>query len=146
MAGRRFILQVAGRHAPGDLADIDHAWDRVSLSTVLRVKVRDQAALQGLLRQVHDLGLSLLDLHEATGPPRHPKAERDYEVTVEGPVGEVVETTLSDHIGPIHVSSRYSFIDPVVMGEVLTRLLDRGADLEHAGEQNDTPDREARRA
>ena len=45
MAGRRFILQVTGRHAPGDLAGIDHAWDRVSLSTVLRVKVRGERDL-----------------------------------------------------------------------------------------------------
>ena len=135
MVGRRFILQVSGRHASGDVAGIDHVPDRVRLSTVLRVNVRDQAALQGLLRRVHDLGLSLVDLHDAGTPGDSPNAQRSYEVTVDGPVGEVVEEALSDYIGPIHVSSRYSFADPVLMGEVLTRLLGRGAELEHASEQ-----------
>jgi hypothetical protein len=140
MAGRRFILQVSGRQAPGDLAGIDHVVDRVRLSSVLRASVRDQAALHGLLRRVHDLGLSLLDLHEAGASPSRSGTERDYEVTVDGPVGEVVETTLVDYIGPLHVSSRYSFTDPVLMGEVLSRLLERGADLEHAGEQSNDSD------
>jgi hypothetical protein len=62
---------------------------------------------------------------------------------VEGPLGEVVETTLSDFIGPLQVSSRYSFAEPVLMGEVLTRILDRGAELEHAGEQEDSIDSSA---
>lgn len=135
MTGRRFILQVSGHHASGDTAGIDHVADRVRLSTVLRASVRDQAALQGLLRRIHDLGLSLVDLHDAGTPGESPNAQRSYEVTVDGPVGEVVEEALSDYIGPIHVSSRYSFADPVLMGEVLTRLLDRGAELEHASEQ-----------
>jgi hypothetical protein len=137
MKGRRFVLQVSGHHASGDFAGIEHASDRVRLSTVLRAGVRDQAALQGLLRRVHDLGLSLIDLHEASITGGQANGQRRYEVTVDGPVGEVVEAELSDYIGPIDVSSRYSFADPVLMGEVLTRLLDRGAELEHAGEQED---------
>lgn len=135
MRGRRFILQVSGRHSPGDLIGIDHVPDRIRISTVLQTRIRDQSALQGLLRRLHDLGLSLVELHEAGRPNGQRSAERDYRLTVEGPVGEVVETTLSDFIGPMQVSSRYSFADPVLMGEVLTRLLDRGAELEHAGEQ-----------
>lgn len=135
MAGRRFILQVSGRHASGDTAGIDHVPDRVRLSTVLQASVRDQAALQGLLRRVHDLGLNLVDLHDASTPDGTPSAQRSYEITVDGPVGEVVEEALSEYIGPIHVSSRYSFADPVLMGEVLTRILGRGAELEHASEQ-----------
>jgi hypothetical protein len=135
MVGRRFILQVSGHPASGDVAGIDHVADRVRLSTVLRANVRDQAALQGLLRRIHDLGLSLLGLRDASTPGESPNAQRSYEVTVDGPVGEVVEEALTDYIGPIHVSSRYSFADPVLMGEVLTRLLDRGAELEHASEQ-----------
>jgi hypothetical protein len=138
MVGRRFILQVSGRHASGDTAGIDHVRDQIRLSTVLRANVRDQAALQGLLRRVHDLGLSLVDLHDAGTPGESPNAQRSYEVTVDGPVGEVVEETLTDYIGPIHVSSRYSFADPVLMGQVLTRLLDRGAELEHASEQGNS--------
>ena len=143
MAGRRFILQVSGRHASSDLTGIGYAADSIRLSTVLRVNVRDQAALQGLLRRVHDLGLALVDLHEAPSPRHRPGAEREYEVTVEGPLGEAVETTLSDYIGPIHVSSRYSFSDAAFMGDVLTRLLDRGAELEHSGEQEDAQDASA---
>lgn len=136
MPERRFILQVSGRQSSGDLAGIDHAADRVMASTVLRVCVRDQAALQGLLRRIHDLGLSLLDLHEAARPRNRAPAELQFDVTVDGPVGELVEAALSDFVGPIQVSSRYSFSDAVVMGEVLVRLLNRGADLEHASEQS----------
>lgn len=143
MTGRRFILQVSGRHSPGDLVGIDHVPDRIRISTVLRARIRDQSALQGLLRRLHDLGLSLVDLHEAGRLDRQRNAERDYLLTVEGPVGEAVETTLSDFIGPMQVSSRYSFADPVLMGEVLTRLLDRGAELEHAGEQEERLDASA---
>ena len=62
---------------------------------------------------------------------------------MEGPLGEVVEATLSDYIGPLHVSSRYSFADAVLMGDVLTRLLDRGAELEHSGEQEVAEDASA---
>lgn len=137
MPQRSFLLQVSGRHAAGDLAGIEQVADRIRLSTVLRARVRDQAALQGLLRRVHDLGLTLIDLHGARARPGHPSGERDYEVTVEGPVGELAETSLSDHVGPIRLSSRYGFSDPVTMGEVLTRLLERGAELEYAGEQVD---------
>ena len=139
MPGRSFILQVGGRHAAGDLAGIEQVADRIRLSTVLRARVRDQAALQGLLRRVHDLGLTLIDLHGASTLPGNPSGERDYEVTVEGPVGELVEASLSDHVGPIRMSSRYCFSDPVLMGAVLTRLLERGAELEHAGEQVEPP-------
>ncbi len=134
MSGRRFTLQVSGRHASGDTAGIDALPDRVRLTSVVRVSVRDQAALHGLLRRVHDLGLSLVDLHKVAAPGARPSAHQDYEVTVDGPVGEVVETALCDFIGPIQVSSRYTFADPVVMGEVLNRLLERGAELEHAGD------------
>ena len=135
MSGRRFILQVSGRHASGDTAGIDRLPDRVGLSSVVRVSVRDQAALHGLLRRLHDLGLRLVELHDLGVPAGRRNAHRDYEVTVDGPLGEVVETALLDFIGPFQVSSRYSFADPVLMGEVLNRLLDRGAELEYAGQQ-----------
>jgi hypothetical protein len=134
MPERRFVLQVRGRHAPGDLAGLDQALGRISSSTVLRAHVRDQAGLHGLLRRVHDLGLDLVELHEASEPAGAPGDGHEVEITVDGPVGELIEATLSDYIGPLHVSSRYSFGNAVAMGEVLTRLLGRGAELEHAGE------------
>ena len=132
----RFILQVSGRQSPGDLAGLGAADGGVTTSTVLLVGVRDQAALQGLLRRIHDLGLNLVDLHEAYEGDRGTASGRHVLVTVDGPVGELVETTLQDHIGPMRVSSRSAFADAAVMGEVLTRLLARGAELEHASEQS----------
>jgi hypothetical protein len=140
VSGRRFIVQVSGRHSSADLAGIDQARERVRLSTVLRASVRDQAALQGLLHRVHDLGLSLVEVHEVDWPDSHSDSDRAFDVTVDGPVGATVESMLTDYIGPIRVSSRYSFADAVVMGKVLTRLLNRGADLEHTLEQPDSAD------
>lgn len=135
MAQRRFIVQVGGRHALADLAGLDYEPAAVKLSTVLHVRVRDQAALQGLLHRLHDLGLSLIEVHDVTVPFEGDEAERAFEVTVEGPIGELVESALSDYIGPFRISSRYSFAEAAQMGAVLTRLLARGADIEHAVEQ-----------
>lgn len=146
MVGRRFIVQVSGRHEPWDFLENEQAADRIRVTTVLRATIRDQSALQGLLRRVHDLGLNLVELHEAGRPDGPSAAEREYRLTVEGPLGEMTESALVDFIGPIHVSTRYSFADPLRMGAVLTRLLDRGAELEHAGEQEDLADTTAARA
>lgn len=138
MAVRNFVLQIQGPPAASDLAGVDRVHERVQFSTVLRVSVRDQAALQGLLRRVNDLGLTLLDLHAADSPHGQPTDGRGYEVTVDGPVGEVAVASLSDYVGPVQTSSRFAFHDPVLMGQVLTRLLDRGADLEYPGEPRDS--------
>lgn len=146
MPGRRFILQVGGRPQRADLDHIADLVGRVRLSTVLHAVVRDQAALQGLLRRIHDLGLSLVEVHEAfdsTATEGDPKArltapsERVYEVTVDGPVGALAEGTFRDYIEVTRLSTLYTFSDPVPMGEVLTRLLARGAELEHARELPD---------
>jgi len=135
MPARCFILQVAGRPSADDLAGIEDASDRITLTTVLRVDVRDQAALQGLLHRIHDLGLSLITLHDVPQASASPRDDRTFEITVVGPVGELVQTTLCDYAGPIGMSSRYTFTDTTLMGVVLTRLLGRGAELEHATEQ-----------
>jgi hypothetical protein len=63
MAPRRYRLTVEG-----ELSDTaGHAFEGMALSrvdgkTVLVGPVRDQAELQGLLRRVSDLGLTLLDV------------------------------------------------------------------------------------
>lgn len=140
MPNRRFMVQVSGRSAPTDLEGIDRAKERVELTTSLHVTVRDQAALQGLLRRLHDLGLDLVDVHESGTAGVPTVAGRDYEIRVQGPIGEIVESTLSDYIGPLRLSTRFAFPDAVLMGTVLSRLLERGADLEHAIEQPRTQD------
>lgn len=135
MSGKRFMLQVGGRH---QLADLDR---RVRTATVLQAVVRDQAALQGLLRRISDLGLNLVEFHESTeegggalgpdvGNPLPPR--RVYDVTIDGPIGGLVEESLAEYIEIVGVSTRYTFTDAVLMGDVLTQLLARGADLEHA--------------
>jgi hypothetical protein len=138
VVGRRFIVQVSGRHEPRDFVGHEQDSDLIHVTTVLRATVRDQSALQGLLRRAHDLGLSLVELHEAGRPDGPVPAEREYRLTVEGPLGEITESALVDFIGPIQVSTRYSFADPLPMSAVLTRLLDRGAELEHAGDQEES--------
>ncbi len=144
--GRRFIVQVSGRHEPTDFLGNEQDTDRIHVTTVLRARVRDQSALHGLLRRVHDLGLCLLELHEAGRLDGRSTGERDYWLAVEGPLGELTESALVDFIGPVHVSTRYSFADPMRMSVALTRLLDRGAELEHAGEQEGLVDAAAAQA
>ena len=134
---RRFIVQVSGRHEPGDFLGDERGSDSLHITTVLRTSVRDQSALQGLLRRVHDLGLSLVELHDAGLPGGASPTEREYWLTVEGPLGEMTESALVDFIGPIGVSTRYSFADPLRMSAVLTQMLDRGAELEHTGEHEE---------
>ena len=143
MPERTFMLQVGGRHQPEVLGDGAILDGRGRLATVLQVVVRDQAALQGLLRLISDLGLSLVEVHESGergdssgGPGVRELISpcRAYDVTVDGPIGVLVEETLADHIEIVRVSTRYTFSDAALMGEVLTRLLSRGVDLEHATE------------
>jgi hypothetical protein len=63
MAPRRYQLTVEGELSDG----AGHAFEGMALArengkTVLVGSVRDQAELQGLLRRVSDLGLTLLDV------------------------------------------------------------------------------------
>lgn len=143
MSGKQFMLQVAGRHQPEILADGALLDGKVRLATVLLAVVRDQAALQGLLRRISDLGLSLVEVHESgesadpTGGPDVRELIRPrhlYEVAVDGPIGVLVEETLADHVEIVGVSTRYTLADAALMGDVLTRLLARGVDLEYARE------------
>ena len=135
MAGRRFVVQVSGRHAPG--AALGNEWDAdpVHVTTLLRASVRDQSALQGLLRRIHDLGLNLVALHETGRPDGATSGEREYWLTIEGPLGETTEAAIVDFIGPIQVSTRYAFAEPVHMRAALALLVEHGAELEYAGEQ-----------
>ncbi len=143
MSGKRFMLQVSGRHQESDLDGGALLDGHVRLSTVLQAVVRDQAALQGLLRLIIGLGLNLVEFHETrdqvseeSEPDAHrpTRTGRVYAVTVDGPMGDLAEAALADHIEIVSVSSRYDFTDTVIMGEVLTRLLARGVILEHAAE------------
>jgi hypothetical protein len=143
MPGKMFMLQVGGRHPLADLDEGALLDGRVRTATVLRAVVRDQAALQGLLRRISGLGLNLVEVHESSDqaddapgreaqdliPPR-----RVFEVTIDGPIGDLVEETLADHIEIVGVSTRYTFTDTALMGDVLTQLLARGVGLEHATE------------
>jgi hypothetical protein len=138
-----FMLQVAGRHPSADLDEGALLDGRARTATVLRAVVRDQAALQGLLRRISGLGLNLVEVRESSEqadgeygleaqdsiPPR-----RVFEVTIDGPIGDLVEETLTDHIEIVGVSTRYTFTDTALMGDVLTELLARGVALEHATE------------
>jgi hypothetical protein len=143
VSAKRFMLQVGGRHQASDLEGIGLLDGRVRLSTVLQARARDQAALQGLLRRINDLGLDLVQFHESReqvseerepDPHRSRPSPRVFVVTVAGPMGDLAAAALADYIEVVSVSARYDFTDTVLMGEVLTRVLARGAVLEHAAE------------
>jgi FAD/FMN-containing dehydrogenase len=137
---RRFVLQVGGHARAADTDLVNHV-DRVGVSTQFQLRVRDQAALHGLLRRIFDLGLTLLEVQVAPHgivPDGDVHAqipvtgEREYKVAVSGAVDGFIEDTLGDHGDVLHVSTQYVFTDPLTMGAVLTRLLDRGAEIELA--------------
>lgn len=60
---------VRGLHGAAQTAEV---WDRNPQVTILRVQVQDQAALRGLLNQLWDLNLTLIDVRRMC-----PKKERD---------------------------------------------------------------------
>jgi hypothetical protein len=77
MAGRNYLLIVEG-----ELSDIlEPAFDGMTLTraegnTALTGTVRDQAELQGLLRRVSDLGLTLLEAKAIDDRPKEPSGNR----------------------------------------------------------------------
>jgi hypothetical protein len=71
MTGRLFEIRVRGTVPEDVLAEASGMRVVVEpAQTVLRGSVRDQAALQGLLSRLHDLGLELVEVRRL-----HPAAE-----------------------------------------------------------------------
>jgi hypothetical protein len=137
-----FVVQVSGFLPP-------HTLDRegrVFRQTVLRATVLDQAALYGLLRVLHDLGLELVDLRQL--PPSEPPpgsetgslsnhgAPMSIEVVIRGSIGDLAVSALCDHVEVTHLATRLVLSDRALLDQVLDWARTAGAAVEYAA---DTP-------
>jgi hypothetical protein len=69
MASENYEIRVRGRLGKGELATFeDFVAEAEPAETVLRGMVDDQSALHGLLEQIQDLGLELVEVKRIGGP------------------------------------------------------------------------------
>lgn len=70
MTSRLYEIHVRGRVPPEELVELEGLTaDEVPLVTVLRGAIADQAALNGVLVRLQDLGLELVELRRLETPP-----------------------------------------------------------------------------
>jgi hypothetical protein len=133
-----FVVQVSGFLPP-------HTLDRegrVFRQTVLQATVRDQAALYGFLKVLHDLGLELVDLRhlpasegragtEAGSLSKHGDS-LTVEVVIHGSIGDLVVSAVCDHVEVTHLSTRLVLSDRQLLGQVLDWARSADADVEYA--------------
>jgi hypothetical protein len=82
MLTRRYEIFIRGLVSASLLREISDSNPDLEAQTVLRGQVRDQAALQGVLRHLHSLGLELVELRQAPADPagHRPPAPRGTEL------------------------------------------------------------------
>jgi hypothetical protein len=136
---QRFVVQVGGPVGPADLELLPDPSEQVRLTTVLLVQLSATTACLALARNLRALGLRfdfsgrLSDRSYGRRVPAVlPGAANTYELTTAGAIRAEVLSSLAEHAKVLHQSTRYSFADAVSMGLVLSRLLERGAEIEHA--------------
>lgn len=137
-----FVVQLTGRFPAPDLDQISE----VQLLTVLHASAPDQAALHGLLRLLHDLGMSLVGLRQLPHPAAPPSSREpgtpqdgiappfEFEVVLSGPIGRLAVSTLAAHIEVTHLATRLLLPDRQAMNAVLERARGAGAAVEFAGD------------
>jgi hypothetical protein len=71
---RSYEIRVRGQISPDELVEFENVTAVVEpAETVLRGRVTDQAALQGILQRLHGLGLDLIEVHRfPDGSPADP--------------------------------------------------------------------------
>jgi hypothetical protein len=70
MTDGTYVITVRGIAGPRERVALDDvAVSAVSDTTLVRRAGTDQAALHGLLRRIHDLGLDVLDVHLESAEP-----------------------------------------------------------------------------
>jgi hypothetical protein len=71
---RSYEIRVRGQISPDELVEFENVTAVVEpAETVLRSRVTDQAALQGILQRLHGLGLDLIEVHRfPDGSPADP--------------------------------------------------------------------------
>ena len=140
MTTDRAVVQVSGRIASGTLVQLERLDARLLQQTLVRLTVRDEAALQGVLRRLHDLGLELVEvrsLEEGDFP-------RLMDVMVNGQIGGITLDSLSDYTEVQQTATRISFAEPDALSSALALLVADGLTVEYvttppAGEHRTPP-------
>lgn len=139
---KRFDIQVTGRLPAGVLDEFRYDGGGTRMRTVLRGPVPDQAALHGLLRHLNALGLDVVELRQLqsavlseprTGAGEHRSGTSPLvvEILIEGPIGDLAVSSLAEHGDVAQTATRLSIPDPHILGEVLVRLAEAGAQVEY---------------
>ena len=128
MSANRAVVQVTGRLSSGTLARLEAPDSRLQRQTLVRLDVRDEAALQGVLRRLHDLGLELVEIRSLDDSA----SPRPMEVMVNGSIGELTLASLSDYTEVSQTATRITFADPEALSGALALLVAEGLTVEYA--------------
>jgi len=128
---QRLVIQVRG-HLPKHSVDLAlSVAGGCSIDTLLKAVVRDQAALNGLLRRLEDLGLDLVEFRRLSSTSERSR-NLSVEVVVAGPLGDLAASILQDQISITQLSTRVAFSDQKLMSQTLDRIRRSGAEVEYA--------------
>ena len=128
MSADRAVVQVTGRLSSGTLARLEEFDARLQRQTLIRLSVRDEAALQGLLRRLHDLGLELVEIRSLDDG----SSPRPMEAIVNGPIGDLTLASLSDYTEVSQTATRITFADSDALSGALALLVAEGLTVEYA--------------
>ena len=105
MSAQEFVIQVRGRLPAHALVLVSAMPASVRLLTVFSARLRDRAAVDGLLRRVSDLGLDLIGFQQLAPAAAHSTSQGasslgggnpvEVEVVVDGPVGDLALSAMT---------------------------------------------------
>jgi len=126
-----FVIQVRGRLPAHSVDPAMSVSGGCRIDTLLKLVVRDQAALNGLLRRLEDLGLDLVEFRRlsSTSADGRPLS---VEVVLAGSIGDLAASMLEDQLHTVQLSTRVVLSDQNLMDQTLDRILSSGAEVEHA--------------
>ncbi len=108
-----YLVAIASPLPGPVLDDLAAAHPGLSVRTLLTGSVRDQSELQGLLRQLHSLGLSLLGLRQADRAVADTdqgalaaNARMDVEITIAGVIGDLARHMLADWMAEVDTGTQ----------------------------------------
>ena len=128
MSADKAVVQVTGRLSSGTLAELEVRDPGLQRQTLVRLDVRDEAALQGVLRRLHDLGLGLVEIRSLDDSA----SPRPMEVTVNGPIGDLTLASLSEYTEVSQTATRITLSAPEALSGALALLVGEGLTVEYA--------------
>lgn len=130
MTEQRFVIQVQGRLPAHSVDAAMRDSGSCRIDTLLRLAVRDQAALNGLLRRLEDLGLNLVEFRRLSSTSADARPI-PVEVLLAGSIGDLAASMLEDQAQIVALSTRVAFSDQNLMDQTLARIVSSGAEVEH---------------